>query len=98
MYRVPQKNNTETNQNDTDTNDKVNFYISPIIVHSDLHFELIQVFNLLCIFYIHSVLFLFGHPVANGFFVIYNIYTFVNPYAIGTQKLPVAGPKNMHNL
>ena len=36
--------------------------------------------------------------VANGFFVIYNIYTFVNPYAIGTQKLPVASPKNMHNL
>ena len=36
--------------------------------------------------------------VANGFFVIYNIYTFVNPYAIGTQKLSVARPKNMYNL
>ena len=27
-----------------------------------------------------------------------NINTFVNPYAIGTQKLPIASPKNMHNL
>ena len=33
-----------------------------------------------------------------GFLVIYNIYTFVNPYAIGTQKLPVASPKSMYNL
>ena len=39
--------------------DQVNFYISPIIVHSDLHFELIHVFNLLCIFNILSVLFFF---------------------------------------
>ena len=22
----------------------------------------------------------------------------INPYVIGVQKLPVAGPKNMHNL
>ena len=28
----------------------------------------------------------------------YNIYTFVNPYAIGTHKLSVASPKNMYNL
>ena len=41
---------------------KVNFYISLIIVHSDLHFELIQVLNLLCIFDILSIFFL-GHPV-----------------------------------
>ena len=25
-------------------------------------------------------------------------YTFVNPYAIGTQKLSVASPKNMYIL
>ena len=31
--------------------------------------------------------------VANGFIVFYNIYTFVNPHAIGTKKLPVASPK-----
>ena len=36
--------------------------------------------------------------VASGFLVIYNIYTFVNLYAIGTQKLSVASPKNMCNL
>ena len=23
---------------------------------------------------------------------------FINPYVIGAQKLPAAGPKNMHNL
>ena len=37
--------------------------ICPIIVHCDLHYELMQVFNLLCILDIFSVLFVLGHPV-----------------------------------
>ena len=36
--------------------------------------------------------------VANGFFLIYNISSFVNPDVIGIQRLPVASYSKMVNL